>query len=171
MPPSPFTPNQCVAWNLERVRKMRDMTQVKAAEALEPYLGERWSKAVFSAAERSVAGTRVRQFTPDDLLAFSRAFDVPMTVFLMPPPWVAEVGHANGGTTTTRLELLDAILDMPEDARTYMVGKSGRPGEILELSAPTTRMLRRCGANFAELVAERERQLEVAGLEVAEVAS
>jgi hypothetical protein len=167
MPPSPFTANMTVAWNLERVRRMRGMTQTQAAEALEPYLGERWSKAVFSAAERSVAGERVRHFDADDLLAFSRAFGVPVTVWFAPPPWVQEVGHANGGTTTTRLELLDAVLDMPADARTYIVGEEGRPAEIpeiLELSAPTTRALRRWGANFAELVAERERQLDAAGL-------
>lgn len=80
-----LTPNQIVAHNLYRARTLRGWTQEDAAERLEAYLGVRWTKATFSAAERSVAGKTVRQFTADDLVAFSRTFQLPIAWFLMPP--------------------------------------------------------------------------------------
>jgi transcriptional regulator with XRE-family HTH domain len=84
-PPITMTPNQVVAYNLARARQWRGWTQEQAAEALEPYLGARWSKATFSAAERSVDGRTIRQFSADDLVAFSRCFQVPLSWFFMPP--------------------------------------------------------------------------------------
>jgi transcriptional regulator with XRE-family HTH domain len=80
------TPNQVVAFNLRAARLLLGLTQEQAAERLEPYLGERWSKRVFSAAERSFVGERVRQFTVDDLIAFAAAFDFPVSFFLAAPP-------------------------------------------------------------------------------------
>ena len=85
-----LTPNQVVAFNLTQAREWRSWTQEQAAVALEPYLGVRWSKATFSQAERSVAGRFVRNFTADEIVAFARAFELPVTWFFMPPPpWAA----------------------------------------------------------------------------------
>ena len=81
-----LTPNQVVAQNLFLARTLRGWTQEQAAEKLEPHLGVRWSKASYSAAERSVVGERIRQFTADDLYAFSKTFDLPLIYFLLPPP-------------------------------------------------------------------------------------
>lgn len=81
-----MTPNQLVAYNLRRARKLRGLTQEAAAEALEPHLGQRWSKALFSNAERSVDGQRIRPFTADEVVAFARAFDLPVLWFLEEPP-------------------------------------------------------------------------------------
>jgi hypothetical protein len=147
---------------------MRGWTQEQAAERLTPYLGERWSKATYSAAERSVDGVRIRQFTADDLHAFSRAFDLPMTLFLTPPPWADTIGHAGGGDASSRADYFDSIFNMPRDARAYMVGEPGRLAEILEFSAASTQALQRWGANFAAMVAERDRQVEAAGFAVRE---
>ena len=61
-------------------------------DALAPYLGFRWSKANFSAAERSVDGQRVRQFDADEIVAFARTFDLPVSWFFMPPPPWASPG-------------------------------------------------------------------------------
>ena len=80
-----LTANQIVAYNLARIRKVRGLSQGQAAELLEPYLGARWSKAVYSAAERSYDGKRVRQFTADNLVAISKAFGVPVVYFFLPP--------------------------------------------------------------------------------------
>jgi transcriptional regulator with XRE-family HTH domain len=80
-----LTPNQVVAYNLPRARRLRGWTQDEAAEALAPYVGTRWSVVTFSAIERSVAGHRIRQFSADDLLAISRGFDLPIGFFLIPP--------------------------------------------------------------------------------------
>jgi len=85
LPPA-LTPNQVVAYNLHRARTLRQWTQEEAAEALEQHLGKLWSKAVFSAAERSVDGQRIRPFDADELVAFARAFELPLLYFLMPPP-------------------------------------------------------------------------------------
>jgi transcriptional regulator with XRE-family HTH domain len=90
--PTPFTANQVVAWNLALARTFRGLTQEEAAERLEPFLGERWSKVTFSAAERSVTGRRVRNFDADEIVAFARAFELPVAWFFVPPerdPWDA----------------------------------------------------------------------------------
>ena len=83
--PKALTPNQIVAANLARARKERGWTQDQAAEFLAPLLGFRWSKATFSVAERSVDGDRIRDFSADELVAFSIAFGLPITWFLIPP--------------------------------------------------------------------------------------
>lgn len=80
-----LTPNQLVGYNLACARRERGWTQAQAAEALEPHLGVRWTVAQVSAAERSVDGTRVRQFTADDIVAFAQAFEVPISYFFVPP--------------------------------------------------------------------------------------
>ena len=73
-----------------QAREWRGWTQDEAAAALEPYLGVRWSKATFSQAERSVAGRFIRNFTADEIVAFARGFELPVTWFFMPPPpWAA----------------------------------------------------------------------------------
>lgn len=83
-----MTPNQIVAYNLAQARQWKRWTQDQAAEALAPYVGSRWSKANFSAAERSVTGERIRNFDADEIVAFARAFELPVTFFFMPPtPW------------------------------------------------------------------------------------
>jgi transcriptional regulator with XRE-family HTH domain len=87
-----LTPNQVVAHNLRRARERRGLTQEQAAELLEPFLGERWSVAVFSAAERSIAGKRVRVFDADTIHAFARAFGLPIGFFFLPPDADALVG-------------------------------------------------------------------------------
>lgn len=79
-------PNQVVAYNLSRARRLRGLTQDEAAASLEPYLGVRWSKASFSQAERSVGGKFVRRFDAEEIVAFARAFELPITWFFLPPP-------------------------------------------------------------------------------------
>ena len=85
-----LTPNQVVAYNLAQARLLKGWTQDQATEALEPFLGSRWSKANYSAAERSVDGNRIRNFDADEIVAFARGFELPITwFFLPPPPWAA----------------------------------------------------------------------------------
>jgi hypothetical protein len=88
-----LTPNQVVAFNLTQARLWKGWTQDQAAEALEPYLGKRWSKASVSQAERSIAGKFVRNFDADEIVAFARAFELPIGWFFMPPPpWSDQPG-------------------------------------------------------------------------------
>lgn len=88
-----LTPNEVVAYNLAQARRLRRLTQEEAAQRLERYLGVRWSKAVFSSAERSIAGVRVREFTADEIVAFARAFELPVTWFFLPPGGEADRGE------------------------------------------------------------------------------
>ncbi|HEV8624440.1 MAG TPA: hypothetical protein VG034_08270 [Acidimicrobiia bacterium] len=96
-----MTPNQIVAYNLNQARIWKGWTQEQAADALAPYVGSRWSKANFSAAERSMDGQRIRNFDADEIVAFARTFELPVTFFFMPPaPW--------SGDLPVRLETPDA---------------------------------------------------------------
>ena len=78
MPPH-ATPNQLVAFNLRHARNLRGWTQEEAAERLTPFIGAQWSKASYSAAERSADGGRIRQFTADDIYAFAQCFELPVS--------------------------------------------------------------------------------------------
>ncbi len=81
-----LTPNQVVALNLARARTEREWSQPEAAAALESFLGVHWSRASYSAIERSVDGIRIKQFSADELIALARCFDRPISWFLTPPP-------------------------------------------------------------------------------------
>jgi transcriptional regulator with XRE-family HTH domain len=83
--PGTISFNQLIAYNLMRIRKAAGDSQEQAAARLEPFLGVRWSKAVYSAAERSWAGKRVRQFTAAELAAFAAAYGVSVLYFFLPP--------------------------------------------------------------------------------------
>jgi hypothetical protein len=112
-----LTPNQVVAFNLARAREWKGWTQDEAAAALEPYLGKRWSKASVSQAERSVAGKFVRNFDADEIVAFARAFQLPIGWFFMPPPprsdqpgTPVKLDTPDGGPFgTTLAELVDLV--------------------------------------------------------------
>lgn len=137
---SELSPNQVVAYNLRRGRTgLRRWTQAETAERLEPYLGTRWSVAVYSAAERSVDGKRVREFTADDIDAFSRAFEVPISFFFVPPSADDTVGHPQATAepssatdviarlfaldTPTKNRILEAIGPQPLDREPEIIGQ------------------------------------------------
>lgn len=105
-----LTPNQLVGYNLWCARQERGWTQAQAAEALEPHLGVRWTVAQVSAAERSVDGTRVRQFTADDLVAFAQAFAVPITYFFLPPRPRSTWSGVKAGTSSDQLNRTMAVM-------------------------------------------------------------
>lgn len=114
--PEPLTANQLVAYNLMRIRKTLGLSQAQAAERLEPHLGVRWSKAVYSAAERSYHGNRVRQFTADDLIGLALAFGVPVVYFFMPPKPEDRPGEAvlrAGGADISWRDLFEVMLGGP----------------------------------------------------------
>jgi hypothetical protein len=80
-----LTPNQVVAYNLRELRQQKKWTHEEAALRLLPCLGVKWSKASFSAAELSVEGKRIKQFSLDEIVALSVAFNVPIWRFFAPP--------------------------------------------------------------------------------------
>jgi hypothetical protein len=108
-----YSPNQVVALNVARARTMRGWTQEQASAAIAPYLGTRLSNASFSSIERSIAGTRVKQFSADELVAFSRGFDLPIGWFFLPPPPEQDAGLHTPDATWRGMDmslLLDAVL-------------------------------------------------------------
>lgn len=117
-----ITPNQVVAYNLAEARALRGWTQEEAAVELERFVGARWSKATFSAAERSIDGRRVRQFTADDIVAFARCFRVPVGFFFMPPRPSQSVTPLRLRTAedswsgVTLAELIDVIFGTPDES-------------------------------------------------------
>lgn len=128
-----LSPAQVVAINLRRARELRGMTQEKAAVALEPYLGTRWSKASFSAAEAgSLKGDKIRQFGADDLLAFSQAFDLPIAWFFVPPvTWEDQRvrikrPEAGEGAALTPAAVIDLVFDRPQELTDLLAGTLAR---------------------------------------------
>jgi hypothetical protein len=114
-----YSPNQVVALNVARARAMRGWTQEQASAAIAPYLGTRLSNASFSSIERSIGGTRVKQFSADELVAFSRGFDLPIGWFFLPPPPEQDAGLHTPDATWRGMDmslLLDAILGTDSSA-------------------------------------------------------
>jgi hypothetical protein len=112
-----WTPNQIVAHNIARARTLRGWTQDQAADACAAYLGARLSAASWSAMERSVDGGRVREITADELVAFARAFDLPIGFFLTPPSaWDNHVVATPdaGPEGLAPIELFDVVIGTPE---------------------------------------------------------
>jgi transcriptional regulator with XRE-family HTH domain len=113
-----WTPNQIVAHNIARARLLRGWTQDQAAEACEAYLGTRLSTASWSALERSVDGTRIRNIDADELIAFARAFDLPVGFFLTPPSaWDGRVVNVPdaGADGLDPVELFDVVIGTPDN--------------------------------------------------------
>jgi hypothetical protein len=79
-----LSPCQIVAWNLEKIRSFRGLSQDEAAAMLEPDLGRRMSRAAFSHAERCLDKGRIRRFDADEIVAFARAFGVAIPYFFGP---------------------------------------------------------------------------------------
>jgi transcriptional regulator with XRE-family HTH domain len=80
-----WTASQVVAHNLTKARELRGLTQAEIAERLTRLTGASWSQATVAQAEASVTGTRVRQFSANELVALARTFDLPVLYFFVPP--------------------------------------------------------------------------------------
>lgn len=120
--PKLWTANQIVAFNVAKARLLRGWTQEEAADELAPFLGVRLSAASFSAIERSVDLGRPREFDANELLAFARAFRVPIAWFLTPPSAWEGVGVSTpdaGEEGLNPMVMLDAVLGTPETLEDY----------------------------------------------------
>jgi transcriptional regulator with XRE-family HTH domain len=171
-----YSPNQVVALNVARARAMRGWTQEQAAGALEPYLGARWSSASFSAVERSIAGTRVKQFSADELVALARGFDVPIGWFFLPPPPAEDAGLATADAKAKGTDM-DVLLDvvLGTDASTppwraalaaYAAATAKKPGTVDDRLGGLAEM--RAAAEvrkaFGDVAEARDVLLRLAGL-------
>lgn len=112
-----MTANQIVASNLKRARELRGWTQAQTVEKLRERAGVITTPANLSAAECSDTGTRRREFDADDLLAYARTFQLPISWFLLPPdpptPLLSTQDDPDGLPSTLLLDYL--YLDSPEE--------------------------------------------------------
>lgn len=78
--------NQLVAYNLERARRERGMSQEELGAQLFIRTRTKWSKATVSAAVRSAHSTeRIRKFDANEIAAFALIFELPIAYFFTPP--------------------------------------------------------------------------------------
>jgi transcriptional regulator with XRE-family HTH domain len=154
-----LTANQVVAYNLARARELRGLTQDEAAEQLAPFLGVRWSKASFSQAERSFGGKVVRKFDADEIVAFARAFDLPVTWFYLPPlPAVDGVQvKLSAGDAKEPDQEIALLVDLVFGEEQHQQLFEDRLGEFVTVLTPArlTRSQRQVGA----LAAAREKAI------------
>ena len=122
-----YTPNQLVAYNLWRARMLRGWTQEQVAARLEPFLGERWSKASYSVAESSWRGGRQRRFSAAEIMACAQTFHVPIAWFFLP---ILPSPDGSG---------YEAMI--PVVSRTGRAKKAGRSGEQQPWELPPGRLI------------------------------
>jgi hypothetical protein len=79
-----LSPCQIVAWKLEKIRSIRGLSQSEAAAKLTPYLGRHMGRAAISQAERCLEKGRIHRFDADEIVAYARAFEVPIPFFFTP---------------------------------------------------------------------------------------
>jgi hypothetical protein len=85
MDKSELSPNQLVAFNLNRLRHGHEWSSMEAASRLGELLGRTISLSSYSALERSVAGRRIKRFDADEIFAVAFLFDVGLwTLFEVP---------------------------------------------------------------------------------------
>src|SRR5439155_22270402 len=73
---------------------------------------------------------RIRKFTGDDLYAFARLFELPISFFLAPPDWVEEVAPPNARETTSRDESFNLCFGLGKEGRELLTERA--------LKGPTT---------------------------------
>jgi transcriptional regulator with XRE-family HTH domain len=136
-----MNPDQIIAHNLRRAREDRGLTQDEAAELLEPWLGQRWSIAAYSAAERTADPKVARRkvFDVSELLAFAGAFNLPIVYFLIPPEDAGriEIGDKRVGARDVARAL---IPPESEQAETLETVRQGIAALHELLSAPSVAM-------------------------------
>lgn len=175
---SRLTANQVVAHNLRAARELRGLTQAQAAEALERFTGERWSVPVFSTAERSITGTRIRVFDADLIHAFARAFELPIGFFFLPPDGATSVGLDDARYTPAapreqislatwtsdeiraRVDEVTQQLPPEERARLLRGVVDSDPGGVRE-TAVLDAVVAQVRPQLAALVAELQAQIDV----------
>jgi hypothetical protein len=142
-----LTPNQVIAVNLRWVRVTKGLTQEEAGKLLEPYLGKRWSQAVFAQAEGAITGKRVRKFDADEVVAFAAAFNVPVSLFFDPPERTERVEVPGAYSTLTRDEMRKLVTDDHRERRAELweqhTERERREALTFETPAAKTRRERR----------------------------
>lgn len=100
--------SRTVARNVRRLRLAAGLTQTEAAEKLAALGGPSWSKATWSAMERSVETDRIRAFSADDVswlaclfgIAPGDLFEEPSTISCPHCDGTGEITVAKSGSSS-----------------------------------------------------------------------
>jgi transcriptional regulator with XRE-family HTH domain len=84
-PPNALTVHQVVAHNVFQARQLRGWTQEEAATEISTALGRPLTAAGLSAIEKTYTSRRQRVIDVTELVAFARAFGLPIAWFFLPP--------------------------------------------------------------------------------------
>jgi transcriptional regulator with XRE-family HTH domain len=101
--------SRVVAYNLRRARQLKGWTQDEAIAHLAPRLGKGWRLRTTLSTAENWRGERVRRFDPDELVAFSIVYQVPVSFFFIPPP-----PRESGMDLATTAILLDRATEQGE---------------------------------------------------------
>ena len=83
--PYALTVHQVVAHNVYKARTLRGWTQQQAADAISTTLGKPLTAAGLSAIEKTFTSRRQRVIDVAELVAYARAFGLPIAWFFLPP--------------------------------------------------------------------------------------
>ncbi len=83
--PYAMTVHQVVAHNVYKARTLRGWNQQQAADAISKTLGKPLTAAGLSAIEKTFTSRRQRVIDVAELVAYARAFGLPMAWFFLPP--------------------------------------------------------------------------------------
>lgn len=139
-----LSPNQIVAFNIERLRRERGWGAQETANRLGSILGREISLASYSAMERSIEGKRIKHFDADEIFAFARVFGVRVWTLFWPPInyHFARVRMRPEGAparqSLPRNAALSLIAEMPEEdfARTAALVRGVRRKPASTVSEP-----------------------------------
>lgn len=115
--------NQVIANNLRIVRESKGLTQEAACRATETVMpGGKWTPTVWSAAERSIVGRRIRKFDADEIAALSMGLGVSVAALFLPPDGESEISQiiaegAENGLDAAHMLALASTLDKATESR------------------------------------------------------
>jgi hypothetical protein len=110
-----MSPDDVVSLNLKRARELRNWTQSEAAAQVSRYLGKTWSVQVYGDAERAYRIKRIKIFSATEVIAFCRAFRLPLVWFyLSPDPWTT-IAPREGDEGMTGDDLLSLLFPRFDD--------------------------------------------------------
>lgn len=110
-----MSPDDVVSYNLKRARDLRGWKQPEAAERVSRYLGKTWSVQVYGDAERAYRIKRVKNFSATEVIAFCRAFELPLVWFYLPPDPRTRIVPRDGGEEMAGDELLSLLFPRLDD--------------------------------------------------------
>jgi len=125
--PIEMSADDVVSFNLKEARELRGWTQPEAATQVSKFLGKPWSVQVYGDAERAHRINRVKVFSADEIVALSRAFQLPIVWWFVPRDARIHITPRGGSATSaTADELLSLLCPLESQMVTDLEGRTRR---------------------------------------------